>query len=260
MIQIQRESLMNYYKTKNAYMMSLLWSITSEDFPLKDYFVELTVQKADLLGKKARETIQLREIFPKSIQGHVLLVTGNPGYGKTTFCKKIAYDWGTDTSRTDYLGHYDFIVVITLRELEKKSITDEILQCICENTDSNSRDKLRQRGFNILIILDGFDETNHKDSIIQFIEKDSFHISKEMTILVTCRPHAAENIRKYAHMRFAIRGFSQEQKEKYIKLIINDDNGRRDELLNLIKYSNFHSALAECPLMLHMLCCLPKTK
>ncbi|XP_023211919.1 uncharacterized protein LOC111614790 [Centruroides sculpturatus] len=259
--QIQRECLMNYYKTKNAYMKSLLWSEKNKDFPLTDYFIELTVQEADFLCKKAGETIQFTQIFPKSIDEHVvLLVTADPGYGKTTFCKKIAYDWGTDTSRTDYLGHYDFTVVISLRELQKKSITDEILQCICENTDSNSRDKLRQKGFNLLIILDGFDETGDKDSIIHFIKKDSFRISKNMTILVTCRSHIAENIREYAHMRFIIQGFSQQQKEKYIKLVINDDNGRRDELLNLIKFSDFHSTLAECPLMLHMLCCLPKTK
>ncbi|XP_023211923.1 uncharacterized protein LOC111614793 [Centruroides sculpturatus] len=213
---------MNYYKTKNAYMKSLLWSERSKDFPLKDYFVQLTVQEADLLGKKEGETIQFTQIFPKSIDRHVvMLVTGDPGYGKTTFCKKIAYDWGTDTSRTNYLGYYDFTVVIILRELEKKSITDEILQCICENTDTNSRDKLRQRGFNLLIILDGFDETGDKDSIIQFIKKDSFHISKEITILVTCRLHAAENIREYINMRFIIQGFSQEQKENGALRFIN---------------------------------------
>ncbi|XP_023231344.1 uncharacterized protein LOC111631355 [Centruroides sculpturatus] len=242
-------------------MKSLLWSERSKDFPLTDYFIELTVQKADFLCKIAGETIQFTQIFPKSIDTHVaMLVTGDPGYGKTTFCQKIAYDWGTDTSRTDYLGHYDFTVVIVLRELKKKSITDEILQRICENTDTNSRDKLRQRGFNLLIILDGFDEINGKDLIIQFIENDSFYISKQMTILVTCRPYAAENIREYFNMRFIIEGFSQELKEKYIKLVINDDNGRRDELIKLIKFSDFHSALAECPLMLHMLCCLPQTK
>ncbi|XP_023231321.1 uncharacterized protein LOC111631318 isoform X3 [Centruroides sculpturatus] len=261
MIQIQRECLMKYYNTENAYMKSLLWSEGSKDFPLKDYFIELTVKEADLLGKKEGETIQFTQIFPESTDKHVvMLVTGDPGYGKTTFCNKIAYDWGTDTSGTDYLGHYDFTIVIILRELEKKSITDEILQRICENTDSSLKKTLREKGFNLLIILDGFDETDNKDSIIQFIKKDSVDISKLMTILVTCRPHAAENIRKYAHMRFVIRGFSQQQKERYIKLVINDDNGRRDELINLIKFSNFHSALAECPLMLHMLCCLPQTK
>ncbi|XP_067132821.1 uncharacterized protein [Centruroides vittatus] len=259
--QIRKESLMNYYKTENAYMKSLLWSEESKDLPIKDYFIKLTVQEADLLGKKAGEAIQFTQIFPKSVDEHVvILFTGDPGYGKTTFCKKIAYDWGTDTSRANYLGHYDFTVVITLRELEKKSTSDEILQRICENTDSNSRNKLRQTRFNLLIILDGFDETDDKDSIIQFITKDSFCISKKMTILVTCRPHVAENIRKYVDMRFIIQGFSQQQKEKYIKLIINDDTSRREELLNLIKFSDFHSALAECPLMLHMLCCLPQTK
>ncbi|XP_023213831.1 uncharacterized protein LOC111616685, partial [Centruroides sculpturatus] len=258
--QIQRVSLMNYYKTKNAYMKSLLWSERNKEFPLKDYFVELTVQEADLLGKKAGETIQFTNIFPKSVDGHVvMLVTGDPGYGKSTFCKKIAYDWGADTSRTNYLGHYDFTVVVILREL-KKSITDEILQRICENTDTDSRDKLRQREFNLLIILDGFDETNDKDLIIQFIEKDSFYISKQMTIVVTCRPYIAENIRENVNMRFIIEGFSQELKKKYIKLIINDDNGKRDELINLIKFSHFYCTLAECPLMLHMLCCLPQTK
>lgn len=188
---------------------------------------------------------------------------GDPGYGKSTLCKKISYDWGEDDKTNDYLSHFDFVVVIVLRELKEKSVINAVLEKISNSDDdsySTIKKQLRREKFNFLVILDGFDEAFDKNSVINFIKNDSVEISKNITILVTSRPYVAEEIREYVTDRFFIVGFSPEQKRKYIELVIKEDMEMKNHLLNLVNTQVFYSQLGECPLMLHTLCCLPATK
>ncbi|XP_067130110.1 NACHT, LRR and PYD domains-containing protein 2-like [Centruroides vittatus] len=239
------------YVTYFSYMRSFLWEGKRNDFPLKDYFVELTVEKADAFGNKSGEKISLNEIFAIQQDGHqTILVTGDPGYGKSTLCKKIAYDWAS----TDYLRHFELTFLVILRELGDKSVTDALVDNILELTDKNWT--LQDKNLNVLVILDGFDEIVDKSKIIKFIRKESFDISRTMTILITSRPQAAEEIREDMKMRIVIKGFSPEYKKKYIQLMFREDEIKANELISVLTINEFYGEIAECPLMLHMLCCL----
>lgn len=261
---IWKERLMNHYKTDNAYMRSLFWKNKRNDFPIKEYFVDLKVQKSELLGFKTGEYVQLKQIFQKDVRNHVIiLVTGDPGYGKTTLCKKIAYDWGENDPSNDYLSRFDFVVVIVLRELKGRTVINAVLDKLSNSDDdsySTIKKELRRAKFNFLVILDGFDETFDQSSVINFIKSDSVKIAKNMTILLTSRPYAVEEIREYVTDRFFLEGFSPEQKKKYIELVIKEDMEMKKRLLHLVNTDIFYGQLGECPLMLHMLCCLPDTK
>ncbi|XP_067134618.1 nucleotide-binding oligomerization domain-containing protein 2-like [Centruroides vittatus] len=207
-----RQMLEDKYKTYFSYMRSFLWEGKRNDFPLEDYYVELTVQKADLFGKKSGKKISLNEIFSKQRNGHqTILVTGDPGYGKSTLCKKIVYDWAT----TNYLKHFDLTFIVILRELGLRSVKDALLDDMREYTPTDKDWDLQDRKRNILIILDGFDEIVDKYRIIEFIRHEAFYISRRMTIVVTSRPEATEDIREYMKMRISIEGFSSEYQEKY---------------------------------------------
>ncbi|XP_067134597.1 NLR family CARD domain-containing protein 4-like [Centruroides vittatus] len=239
------------YVTYFSYMRSFLWEGKRNDFPLKDHFVELTVQKADLFGNKIGEKISLNEIFAVVQDGHqTILVTGVPGSGKSTLCKKIAYDWAS----TDYLRHFQLTFIVILRELGDKSVKDALLDDIHELTDKNL--KLQDKKRNVLVILDGFDEIVDKSKIIKFIREESFDISRTMTILVTSRPEAAEEIREEMKMRISIKGFSPVYQEKYIQLMFTEDESKARELIFALRENDFYREIAKCPLMLHMLCCL----
>ncbi|XP_023210537.1 NACHT, LRR and PYD domains-containing protein 2-like isoform X1 [Centruroides sculpturatus] len=241
------------YMTYFSYMRSFLWEGERNDFPLKDYFVELTVQKADLFGKNSGDKISLNEVFSIQQDGHqTILVTGDPGYGKSTLCKKVLYDWAT----TNYLKHFDLTFIVILRELGNKCVKDVILDNMHEHATTDSDLHLQYKRLNILVILDGFDEIVEKYKIIKFIREESFYISRRMTIVVTSRPQAAEDIREDMKMRFSIEGFSPEYQEKYIKLMFREDKRKATELSSVLKEIDFYRKMAECPLMLHMLCCL----
>ncbi|XP_023211136.1 NACHT, LRR and PYD domains-containing protein 2-like [Centruroides sculpturatus] len=245
--------LKNKYKTYFSYMRSFLWEGKRNDFPLKDYFVELTVEKADLFGKKIGEKISLNEIFSIEQEGHqTILVTGDPGYGKSTLCKKNVYDWAT----TNYLKHFDLTFIVILRELSDRSVKDALLDDIHEYSPKNKNWNLQDKQLNILVILDGFDEIVEKSKIITFIRQESFYISRRMTIVVTSRPKAAEDIREDMNMRFSIEGFSLKYQEKYIYLMLREDERKARLFYHALIANDFLRKIGECPLMLRMLCCL----
>lgn len=52
-------------------------------------FKDLKLRKTDLLGKKTEVKVRLEDIFSKKSGHHIILVTGEPGYGKTIVRKNI---------------------------------------------------------------------------------------------------------------------------------------------------------------------------
>ncbi|XP_023231165.1 uncharacterized protein LOC111631194 [Centruroides sculpturatus] len=239
------------YLTYFSYMRSFLWEGKRNDFLLKDYFSELTVEKSDLFGNKSGEKIILNEIFAVEQEGHqTVLVTGDPGYGKSTLCKKIAYDWAS----SNYLQHFQLTFIVILRELGDKNVADALLDDIYKLSDKNW--KLQDKKLNILVILDGFDEIVEKSKIINFIREESFDISRTMTILVTSRTQAAEDIREDMKMRIVIKGFSPEYQKKYVQLMFREEESKANELISALSENEFYREMSKCPLMLHMLCCL----
>ncbi|XP_023243585.1 baculoviral IAP repeat-containing protein 1e-like isoform X2 [Centruroides sculpturatus] len=234
-------------------MRAFLWEGKRNDFPLKDYFVELTLEKADLFGMTSGEEICLNEIFAIEQDGHqTILVTGDPGYGKSTFCKKIAYDWASSS----YLQHFQITFVVSLRELGVKSVIGALLDEMYKHPPSDKDWKLQDSQENILVILDGFDESVDKSKIIKFIRDESYYISGRMTIVVTSRPQAAEEIREDMNMWFLVKGFSSVNQERYIKKMFKKDLSKADKLISELEENDFYREISECPLMLHMLCCL----
>ena len=83
-----------------------------------------------------------------------VLIEGEPGMRKTTYCKKYAYDWATKMQAPQGCGSTAFKAVLLLKCREMHSdvweaIDEQLLPRRMKNSNNNI----------ILLILDGLDES-----------------------------------------------------------------------------------------------------
>ncbi|XP_023215483.1 NLR family CARD domain-containing protein 4-like [Centruroides sculpturatus] len=247
--------LRNKYRTFSAYMNSLLW-YSEKTVPLIDYYVDLMLQETEHSGNPIEDMIIIEEVLMKITDEHTnILVYGDPSYGKSTLCKKIAYEWAVDNRA---LQHFDFVVVVALRDLQGKGIVHAILEAVCGNHEVGMKRKIWNADVNFLIILDGYDEFPDRNSVIQFIKNDSFDISRNMAILVTSRPESAEEIKMAFDIKLNLTGFRGQQQRKYVSLVFKQYEDKARSLQYILERDDFLFHLSKCPLMLHLLCCLHK--
>lgn len=253
-----KERLNSYYLTKNIYMRSMVWDGRGYDFLLSQYLVPFNLKNGDLCGRKKKDDVLLKDILPKDGR-KIILVTAGPGFGKSTLCMKIGYDWASD-STSGYLKHYDIVIIVPLSSLNEKTIINAILESTLEESEREIVKGLKHVNLNFLIVLDGYDEVCNRKFVMDFINTDSFLISSRMTIIIMSRPHAVQELRKHVDDCITIEGFGKENQKKYIEffnLALTRDNEEHVKSLNqLLEDDPSLLGLAECPLMLHMLCCL----
>ncbi|KXJ29488.1 Protein NLRC5 [Exaiptasia diaphana] len=235
--------------------------------------------------KTATELKQCSDIFvgedeegdPKSI-----LVSGEPGIGKTLFSQKLVRDWSTNcisihNIRFTYLITFKQLVMLgneelTLRELlnrspvlnERTMIDEKVMAHIAQHSDQ------------LFIIFDGYDEYKDRSKMLIF-ESGQFtndvetkmpgaaliskliqkHILRDSVIMITSRPGEADELDKKLHFdRFVnIDGFSEllvlEYVKKYFKSKSEDV---KNMAMEKVKGSAHFMSFGRVPLRCFLMC------
>ena len=174
-----------------------------------------------------------------------ILVTADPGGGKTTLSKKISFDWGRGVFRTftivflimlKFARPGDSLEIIIIQQtpaLEGIGVTTLQLNSV-----------LTKYGRKCLIILDGFDELRGNNSILRLI-KGQDHLN--VNVLLTSRPHVSCYVERYFYSKFNIKGFTLEQTEQYIMKLTDNDLEKTANvylfyLANFIRISNCYAS------------------
>ena len=194
-------------------------------FHLNDIFTRLKIfGKEKTQGELTDEITNMTAIFKahRDCQApRTVLIEGDPGMGKTTYCQKLAYDWATKQDEWDEsFPETDVLLLLRCRDIKssniKEAIDDQILPY-----DVNKEDKeaffqfISENQLNLLLVLDGVDEMDaRKQEMIENLLK-----GKEFAncrIVLTSRHEADNKVRQYCNTLWEIVGFAEGHAQSFI--------------------------------------------
>ena len=175
----------------------------------------------------SRATKEIEEILApleNNTKSAFILIEGAPGIGKSVLLKEIAYKWGDNKQ---LLKNYELVLLVLLRDpsLRQVSSVDDLLHLFCKG-DKNATPiisacaqyLLNSSGKTLTLLLDGYDEYPRdlqEASLIADILKRQ--VLPFCGLVVSSRPHASQHFHKRATIRVDILGFTETEREHYIK-------------------------------------------
>ena len=203
------------------------------------------------------------------------MVRGEPASGKTTFLRKISFDWASlhgtnqDTQSTeglDSLKPYILLIPVILRLVKQGASWEDTVQdqmdFLSDKHILTLKWLLRTKPEKIIVIFDGLDEFNEKMS------KDITNIMKGNTFdkiccVITSRPEAVSRIRDWVRIKYReaeLKGFEDKHVQDYIEKFFTESKPKGEALCKLIfpgRYcSSYLLPLARNPGTLSMICTL----
>ena len=215
-------------------------------------------------SKVTKEVAEILVPLETSDDPQFILIEGAPGIGKSLLLKHIAYRWGIQ----EILQKFKLVLLVCLRNpaVQKMSLIDDLLQSFCRRdrrateTAFACSDYLSENnGEDLALLLDGYDEYpegSRNDSLVADILKRK--VLPCCGLIVSSRPHASVSLREQATVRVDILGFTETEREHYIKESMKDQPQKIDELTQYLQGHSTISSLCFIPFNLVVLAYLYK--
>ena len=218
------KSIRQLNKTCQERLLPIPWC-EEFSFHLNDIFTRLKiVGKEKTQGTLTDEITNMTAIFKAHSDCEMprtVLIEGDPGMGKTTYCQKLAYDWATKRDEWDEsFPETDVLLLLRCRDIESSSIKEAIDDQILPY-DVNKEAKevffqfISENQLKVLLVLDGVDEVDA--SKLEMIE--NLLKSKEFAychIVLTSRHEAGKKVRRYCDTLWEIVGFTKIDAQSFI--------------------------------------------
>ena len=258
---------------------------------MEDLYTEVVLEKLDYkpTGEYTRVLNNYRDLFSRNVQvptdpfclegflaakrlrlnDYKIVLKGDPGMGKTTLCKKIAWDWARKL-----FTEYDIVFFVYLKFVNQQDGIENII--IKQNpfitglhiTERKIEVILTKFGSRCLLILDGLDEHplgSNKD-VVKIIKGEKY---LDCNIILTSRPHSTRAIEKYFSMIARVEGFTENKAEQFASKILTDrekitavlnfkpiDFEPTDESDSELADQSEDVPIYKCPILLSFMCLL----
>ena len=237
----------------------------SFSFQFENIFTRLRiVAKQKTRGKTTKEVTSMTSIFTPHEdcqQPLVVLIEGEPGIGKTSYCQKLAYDWATrqDCEWDESFPRVEVLLLLRCREIESsciwKAVEDQILP---EGIQPEVRDTfiqfLQENPSKVLLVLDGLDEADpvKQKLVLKLIQRE---LLPGCFIVLTSRHEAGSNIRPYTDTLLEIVGFTTTDADCFIRRYFHQSDNQHlaEKLIGKLKSDNLYE-LTRNPLNTLLLC------
>ncbi|KAL9975269.1 hypothetical protein ACROYT_G012415 [Oculina patagonica] len=260
------ERIRQLYKTREDRLMPVPWC-EGFSFHLDDIFTRLKIVNKDKTrGTLTEEITNMTAIF-KAHEGcqkpRTVLIEGDPGKGKTTYCQKLAYDWANRQEEWDE-SFLEIELLLLLRCHDIKSniweaIEEQILpEDIGEETKQNFFKFIRENQSKVLLVLDGLDEAD-PSTLSMYIKLAESRELPKCHIVFTSRHETGMKVRRYCDTLWEIVGFSEDDANSFIVKYFKDNEHLADRLLEELSPWYGSSDLREMtsnPLNTALLCVL----
>ena len=217
-------------------------------------------------GTKTDKIVNMAAIFKpheEHPQPRTVLIEGNPGMGKTTYCKKLAYDWATKTreekEEEDCFPIFEVVLMLKCRDIESdlwEAIDDQLLPL---DVKEEEREKIfqfvRHNQSKVLLILDGLDElpTATLPMFKAFIQG---RILPKCHIVATARHEAGIKVRQCCDTLLEVEGFTEQDARDFIFKYFRSNGHLAERLLHMIRDDKQIRGLTANPLSTALLCLL----
>ncbi|XP_068753925.1 nucleotide-binding oligomerization domain-containing protein 2-like [Montipora capricornis] len=266
------ESIRQIYQTNEGVVLPVPWN-EGFSFQLENIFTRLKiVPKEKTRGTLAKEITNMTSIFTSHEDcqhPRVVLIEGEPGMGKTTYCKKLAYDWATkqDHKWDASFPRVEVLLLLRCRDIDSgiwEAIDDHILP---EEVDPELKETffrfVRENPSKVLLVLDGLDEADPQKLVVYFslIQRK---LLPGCHIVLTSRHEAGIKVRPYSDTLLEIVGFTRSDAECFIRKYFRHAVQMGEKLINVLwhpYYADEHTEgnlneLTKNPLNTLLLCVL----
>ena len=204
-------------------------------------------------SKVTKEIAEILAPLETSDDPQFILIEGAPGIGKTLLLREISCRWG----KHEILQKFKLVLLLCLRDpaVQQMSFIDDLFQFFCKRDRrateiaSTCSDYLSaNNGEDLALLFDGYDEYPEKlrkDSLIADILKRE--VLPHCGLIVSSRPNASVSLREQATVSVDILGFTEAEREQYIKESMKDQQQKIDELTQYLQDHSTISSLCFVP-------------
>ncbi|CAH1277122.1 NLRP12, partial [Branchiostoma lanceolatum] len=225
-LQAEEKELKSFYREAGNNVQPIPWM---EDFKvdLDDVNMDLSIENQPRIRTPdAGKTIHIDEIFDPltNIRGKKgeppkrILIRGQPGIGKSTLCRKLAYDWSNPENETGTIKKFKYTFLIEGRHLGgdlKNAMAEQLLSQGFNDTPENLWKFVEDNQNDVLFIVDGYDEIDSsvKSDVGDLISKK---ILPQSTLVLTSRPESTKEISRSVDKQLKVEGFNQEKSADFV--------------------------------------------
>ena len=256
--------ILQLYKTREGWLSPFPWCEEFQFFLGKIFTRLKVVRRKKTRGKITDVFVDMSSILDPHEEcsaPRTVLIEGEPGMGKTTYCKKYAYDWATKQQEPQGCGSTAFKVVLLLkcRDIHSdvwEAIDDQLLpRDIDEEVKQQFFQFIRENQSSILLILDGLDELP-SSKFSMFSELIEGKVLPRCHIVATARHEAGKEVRKCCDALLQIEGFTEEHVKGFVTKYFKERTDLATKLSQRMSRDKNLREIAANPLNTALLCLL----
>ena len=259
------ERIRQLYKIPEQRLLPVPWC-NDTSFSLNEIFTELRIVGKDKTTGEMKDDITNMTGIYKTHEEckeppRIVLIEGDPGTGKTTYCQKLAYDWATSREHWDE----SFPTIALLLLLRCHDIKSNLREAIYEQLLPDVNDeKCKENLFKficdnqsrVLFVLDGLNEVADHGAIDMFINLAQSKELSKCLFVFTSRHEFGMKMRCYCDNLWEIVGFREEDAKHFIYNYFGNRKHLADTLRKEISSRSDLRQLITNPLNTALLCIL----